>query len=61
MIQICYRVSDLSFLLRRDGSDLNRYCKDLRHIPAGQDIDDVASLFEEFDDEEDETDDQTEE
>ncbi|MGM0485548.1 MAG: hypothetical protein ACQESR_02175 [Planctomycetota bacterium] len=28
--QICYRVSDLSVLLERDGDSLARYCKDLR-------------------------------
>ncbi|MEZ6096640.1 MAG: hypothetical protein R3C03_20825 [Pirellulaceae bacterium] len=33
VIQICYRVSDLSYLLKRDGNQLSRYCRHLRREP----------------------------
>ena len=33
VIQICYRVSDLSHLLRRDGNPLARYCRHFRREP----------------------------
>ena len=33
VIQTCSRVSDLAYLLERDGNQLGRYCRHLRREP----------------------------
>jgi hypothetical protein len=44
--QICYRVSDLSILLKRDGNSLSRYC---RHFRREGDYGDTDGNFDQAD------------
>ena len=44
--QMCYRVSDLAYLLKAEGSDLSRYCRHLRREP---DVEYFDGYFDEED------------
>ena len=46
VIQICYRVSDLAYLLKAEGSNLSRYCRHLRREP---DVEYDGDYFDEQD------------
>jgi hypothetical protein len=46
VVQICYRVSDLSYLLKRDGNNLDRYC---RHLRRERDVEYYDGYFDEED------------
>ena len=44
VVQLCYRVSDLAYLIKAEGSDLTRYCRHLRREP---DVEYDEDYFEE--------------
>jgi hypothetical protein len=47
VVQVCYRVSDLAYLLKAEGNSLSRYCRHLRRDPNVEYEDDYFDEEEE--------------